>query len=330
VTIIGGHTDYNGGLVVSAPLSIGTTVALEKNASGIIRLISNLEREPVRLRAGELSSHLPSFWTRYVVGVLLEMGLGDIGLDVSVWSDLPMRRGLASSAALTVATALTAARLVGHQQPPLELALLCQRAEWKHVGVPCGLLDPYTALHAEPGQLLRIDCAAKTHEHVNLPPDLAIVICDSGTDRQLTGSLYKVRQAECQQVAEALGQRLLRGATLEELEPLRDRLPLPTRRAEHFIREMDRVEQFCKAMKIRDYASVKSIMVAAHESCRDLFECSHVKLDVLVKRAIAHPGCVGARLTGAGWGGCTVNFVFRNQVKSFGEAVAASHTYIAW
>lgn len=321
MTVIGGHTDYNGGLVLSAPLSLGTAVAIGRNGTGVTRLFSDREPQVVQTRAGELPTDPGAFWTRYVLGVLLDLGLGGVGLDVSICSDLPMRRGLASSAALTVAIALAGAQLAGLQASKRELAPLCQQAERTHVGVHCGLLDPYTALHAVAGHGLLVDCATQTHEVVRLPPDLALIVCDSGTDRQLARSLYNVRRAECQQVADALRRPSLRSVELADLEPLRRTMPVQARRAEHVIREIQRVEPFCHALRAADYASTKQIMAEAHRSCRELFECSHPELDVLVERATAHPGCVGARLTGAGWGGATVNLVLLSAVNDFLEIV---------
>jgi len=315
VTIIGAHTDYNGGCVISAALAHGTSVSVGESGGRRLRLFSDGHGGPVELTPGEVSQDPNASWTRYVTGVLNELGLPDRALDVSISSTLPAGRGLASSAALTVATALAVA-YASAPRSRLELAMLCQRAE-AHAGVHCGLLDPYTSLHAEANKLLCIDCAGQTHEYIEFPANLAVVICDSGLGRELAKSQYSLRRKECQQAAAALGHRWLRDATLEELRTLDQGLALPARRAEHVVREIERVKIFSDALRRRDYGSVRRIMQEAQASCRDLLECSTPELDFLVSAAAGLPGCVGARITGAGWGGATVNLVFKELVRQF-------------
>lgn len=171
----------------------------------LVRLVSDQQPEFVSLSIDQLRTGVKASWTRYIIGVLLECGCADRGLNISVCSDVPMGRGLASSAALTVATAAAACKLRGHRGAPADLATLCQRVEHDHLGVRCGLLDPYTALHGKERRLLLLDCVEKSHRELILPPEIALIICDSGTDRQLSKSLYNDRRAECQMVAEALG-----------------------------------------------------------------------------------------------------------------------------
>ena len=305
-------------------------MAIGRNEGQIVRLISDQEPKLVELAAGSLSDSADSNWTRYIVGTLIELNCGTMGLDISVSSDVPMRRGLASSAALTVATALSLTKLMQLKPASLDLALTCQRVEQKYLGVSCGLLDPYTALHGKANHLLLVDCAEQSHEQLSFPSSLGLVVCDSQVDRQLSRTLYNIRRSECQQVANALSRPWLRGATFAQLDALRERLPIQTRRAEHVLNEIDRVIQFCRALHTEDYQSIHQIMAEAHRSCRVLFECSHPKVDALVDRASQHGGCLGARMTGGGWGGATISIVYKDQMENFCRDVSPKEPCIAW
>jgi galactokinase len=294
------------------------------NHARSLRLFSEQQPGMLTLSPGELASDEKARWSRYLVGVLLEMDLANLGLDVYISSTLPMQRGLASSAAITVAFA-AAVQHMSCDDHIIDMPALCQRVEQIHVGVQCGPLDQYSVFHATSGNLLLIDCATLTHCHVPFPEGLSIVVCDSGIRRELRNSRYNARRAECQQLAQLLGRPTLRGVTVAEMERVRVHAPVLFRRGEHVARENERVKQMVSAIERGDLAEAKGIMVRAHRSCRDLYECSSPELDFLVNTAAGLPGCVGARLTGAGWGGSTINIVLHEDVPEFCRVMAAEY-----
>jgi galactokinase len=323
VNIIGAHTDHNKGRVLSAALPLGTLVSIRRNGLTLMRIASDQESSMAEFPRGHISTSPALFWTRYVVGVLLEMEINE-GLDIYISSDLPMQKGLASSAALTIATAEAAASLTRKRSLP-EQATLCQRVEQKYVGVNCGLLDQYTAVHARAGSLLQIDCATICHDYVTFIKEIDIVVSDSGICRQLRTSPYNLRQMECQQVAAVLKKKSLRDVTVHDLCALKNLMPVAAKRAEHVLNESKRVDSLALSLRIKDYKSIGKIMMQSHQSCRDLYECSTPELDFLVNTAASLPGCIGTRLTGAGWGGATINLVLRTHTQEFCATLASSY-----
>ena len=283
VNLIGDHTDYAGGLALPMAVDMGTTVELTARSGAGLQLETDAAVEPG--------------WTRYVEAVLVEMGLPAEGTGC-VASTLPVGAGLSSSAALEVATALAA----GFAGSPLELAKLCQRAEERGSGVPCGLMDQLTCAAAVRGSGLLIDFQDESFQPVLIPDSAAIYVVHSGVDRQLAGSEYAERRAACEQAAAELGP--LRDADLRGVSELRD--PVLARRARHVVSENRRVADFAAALAAGDLHAAGSLMTASHASLRDDFEVSHPALDRLAERLSAQPGIEGARLTGAGFGGCVV------------------------
>jgi galactokinase len=333
VNLIGEHTDYNGGLVFPAAIELATRVSLRPRADLVVRGHSR-ER-------GETEAHLhdppAGSWLDYVRGtarVLADAGLvRESGFEIAVLSDLPEGAGLSSSAALEAGTALaliaaSGAPEVAFDRP--ELARLCQRAEVEFAGVPCGIMDQYAVLCSEPGAALLLDCARIEARAVPLPDGLEILIFDTGVERALREGRYAERRAECERaLASARGVLGRRLASLSELE-LADftRLeraldPVALRRARHVVGENARVRALARAFETRDLARAGEAMFASHESLRVDYQVTVPESDALVEDSRGLSGCIGARMTGAGFGGCTVHLVENAHAGAFASALAA-------
>ncbi|HEX4819139.1 MAG TPA: galactokinase [Acidimicrobiales bacterium] len=299
VNLIGGHTDYSGGLVLPMAIDLGTTIVGKRGHERVV-LVSRDEREPaeVALDVSDPASISPP-WARYVAGVVAEVAptTGFIG---QVSTTLPIGTGLSSSAALEVAVALA---LVGDDRVDREqLALACQRAEHRASGVPCGIMDQLSSLMGVDGHALLINCTTLEVTPVSMPDDIAIVVVDSGERRSLSTVGYADRRAEVMRAAEQLGP--LAHATLTEVEALEDETL--RKRARHVVTENQRVRDVVEQLGRGDVEAVGRLMTESHYSLRDDQEVTTPALDDLVDRLIATPGVFGARLTGGGWGGSVV------------------------
>jgi galactokinase len=297
VNLIGDHTDYSGGLVLPMAVDLGTTVELELGGAAVV-LQSDLEPEiaDVALDVADPAAVAPA-WARYVAGVVAELRPVAGGRG-SVRTTLPVGAGLSSSAALEVALALA----LGHEGTPLELARLCQRAEQRASGVPCGIMDQLASAAGVAGHALLIDCRSFDVELVPLPADAVVVVVHSGQARTLAGSAYAKRLAGCESAAQQIGP--LRDATLDDVASLAD--PVLRDLAHHVVTENERVRAFVDALRAGDLPAAGSLMYASHTSLRDDFMVSTPALDQLVERLRATPGVHGARLTGGGFGGAVV------------------------
>jgi galactokinase len=306
VNLIGEHTDYNGGDVL--PIAIGhrTTVAVAPASKSI----AVSAQQPL---LGQFSvSHLAPtrHWWDYVAGVaaaFIDSGY-DIGdFQIAVASDVPVGAGLSSSAALETATALALAHLFGHHVAPSKLALLGTRAEREFVGVASGIMDQQASALGAVHQAVHIQCDTGAYEHV--PFDDAVLIYDTGVRRALADSAFNARRAECQAALKCLREirPALPNLAAADLDLLREvHLPPPLdRRARHVVTEMARVRQVVDALRIGGVIPAEALF-ASHDSLRLDYECSSPELDAFVDRARHTDGITGARLTGAGWGGCAI------------------------
>ena len=297
VNLIGDHTDYTGGLVLPMAVHLGTTVDVEVGGDVLdLSSVTEDERALMPLQIADPQGIDPA-WARYVAGVVAEVRPAT-GVCGSVTTTLPVGAGLSSSAALEVAVALA----LGFEGPPLELALLCQRAEQRASGVPCGVMDQLASAAGVGGHALLIDCTTNEVTPVSLPERAQVVAVHSGEERRLAGSAYAERRAACERAAEIVGP--LRDASLESLLAVED--AVVRRRARHVITENERVLAFVDALRAGDLAAAGEAMKESHASLRHDFEVSTPALDALVERLNATPGVFGARLTGAGFGGCAV------------------------
>ena len=301
VNLIGDHTDYTGGLVLPMAIDRWTEIELETGVPWI-ELVSADEDEPAFLPLDEPRdpSTVRPAWARYVAGVaeVVRPETGGVGF---VRTDIPIGAGLSSSAALEVAVALA----LGFRGTALELATACQRAEQIASGVPCGIMDQLASAAGVEGSALLIDCTTLALTPIAIPDGVDVVVVDSGTRRELTTSFYGVRRAQCEEAEVLIGP--LRSASLEDVaqiahDDLRDR-------ARHVVSENGRVRSFASALAAGDVVEAGRLMVESHASLRDDFAVSTRVLDELVDAVVGRPGVLGARLTGAGFGGCIVALV---------------------
>jgi galactokinase len=324
VNLIGEHTDYNLGFVLPMALDLACYTATAPRSDGRLRVFSENYGEAREWQIEEVSEARPAgHWSDYPLGVARELvraGYPVRPLNLLVWSTVPPGSGLSSSAALEVSVAL--ALLDGRAIEPLELVRLCRRAENEFVGAPCGIMDQYVAVFGREGAAICIDCRSLEHRAVRLPEDLAIFAVNSMVKHELGQSAYPVRVQECRSAAAALGVESLRDATLAELERRRESLPdNQYRRARHVITENRRVEDFIRACEAGDLTGMGRLLVDSHRSLRDDYEVSCEELDFLVETALGIPGVLGARMTGGGFGGCTVNLVRRDAAEGFAPAI---------
>jgi galactokinase len=334
VNLIGEHTDYNGGWVLPAAISFEVEVAAKPRTDDAVNLVAvDLGQEVSfhlqdRERQGEL-------WRRYPQGVAVAMqeaGHRLSGMDAAYLGDVPIGAGLSSSAAVEVAFASAFAAVSGLALTPVELALLAHRAENDFVGVPSGIMDQFISALGRANDALLLNCASLEHRFVPINlPETVIVVMDTGVRRELARSEYGRRRAECEEALRRLRGRLTTVDTLsdvspEELEANRDLLePTLLRRARHVVEENRRTLEAAAALEAANAARVGALMRASHESLRDLYEVSSPELDALVEIAWSVDGVVGARMTGAGFGGCAVALVEERAVDPLRAALTAQY-----
>ncbi|HEX2368012.1 MAG TPA: galactokinase [Acidimicrobiia bacterium] len=330
VNLIGEHTDYSGGLVLPMAIDLGVTVAGHLGGSEIA-LRSQDHTGDVRLPAGGGGDAPPTGWGRYVAAVVAELaeaGRPAVGFTGTISSDLPEGSGLSSSAALSVAVAFALCGAAEYDPAPMELALLCQRAEQRAVGVPVGVMDQAASILGRDGRAVLLDCGSLEHRLVPLPPTMAVLVVDSGISRQLELSGYSQRRGQLEEGLDALG--IDRPSDLSPAD-LPDRPPyvpdLLYRRVRHVVTENDRVRQMVAALTSSgdpDQPVLGGLFAQSHASLRDDYEVSLSEIDMLVDIAIDE-GAIAARLTGGGFGGAIVVLVDAAAAVSLGERVAARY-----
>jgi galactokinase len=330
VNLIGEHTDYNLGFVLPIALDLATYIETSPSPDGRFHLSSEFRNIDLSWAPEETSTLDPrkdprKQWTDYVVGVARELALRGVpleALEMKVRSDVPEGAGLSSSAALEVSSAL--ALLQGREFDRLELARLCQRAETEYVGMPCGIMDQYVSLFGQPGAAIRIDCRSLEHIAVPLPDDIGIIAVNSMVRHELCASAYRIRVQECAIASDALGVASLRDATLAMV--LKTPMPGEVRkRARHVVTENLRVESFVEAATAHDLVRMGQLFVESHRSMQQDYAITCDEVDFLVDEAITKDGCYGARMTGGGFGGCTVNLVEPAAVDAFEKAMKAAY-----
>ena len=316
VNLIGEHTDYNGGPVLPVAIAARTTVAVGPAEAGVLEIVST--RDGV-LRRIDWNAGVPAGWGAYVVGVMRELAGGAApggrGARVAVASDVPVGAGLASSAALTVASAKALATLGGARLVPSQVAGVAFRAEHDHVGVRCGVMDQTVAALAKPSHALLIECASGETRHIPFRGRLFLV--DTGVRHALVAGGLNERRAECEAAVAQLRLQLpeLRwlAAWPASVTRLRRALPEPLRsRAVHVVRETARARLAARLLARGRLRQFGALLYESHESCRRLYECSAPELDLVVGAA-KRAGALGARLTGAGWGGAVLVLVDRRR-----------------
>ncbi|MCD9624985.1 galactokinase [Rhabdothermincola salaria] len=305
VNLIGDHTDHAGGLALPMAVDLGTTVTGRRGGAQV-HLVSTAEDAPADVPLTVTAAErVEPAWARYVAGVVAELR-PRAGFEGRVDSTVPVGAGLSSSAALELAVALA----LGFDGPALDLARLGRRAERRASGVPCGLMDQLTSACGVAGHALLVDFTAESFTLVPVPVSADVVVVHSGVSRALAGSRYAERQAQCRAAAAVIGP--LAEATSADVATLRD--PVLQRRARHVVTENARVRAMATALGAGDLAAAGAAMLESHASLRHDFEVSVPALDRAVEQLMAQPGVVGARLTGAGFGGCVVALTERGAV----------------
>lgn len=349
--VLGNHTDYNEGLVMSVAVDKYIFIACAPRTDGKVELVSSAFPEPEKFWVTEFKSNPAARWADYVKGVLAQLrkrGVHFSGFNAAIHGTIPAGAGMSSSAALEIATALAVRKLypfslteTGATVPPkrnergelpplppgdrMHLAKLCHAAEYEFVGVRCGLLDQISSLFGKAWNIINIDCRFLSVEHTPLVGQ-AVIVCNTGVKHSLVGGEYNALRDHCEAAAKKLGAKSLRSVEMKHLQANKAQLaPREFECAHHIVSEIARVVAAERALRTDDYRQFGQYLFQSHESSRDSLKNSCRELDVLVELARLHPGCIGARLTGGGFGGATINLVAYHQAESFMEHMAREY-----
>ncbi|RMG98448.1 MAG: galactokinase [Chloroflexi bacterium] len=324
VNLIGEHTDYNDGFVLPMAIEQAIWLALRPREDGQVWVHSLDYGETAVFPLRHLQSGVPH-WSEYLKGVawaLLEAGYRLNGWEGILAGDVPQGAGLSSSAALEMAAARAFQAVSGFSWDATYIARLAQRAENKWVGVQCGIMDQMICATGEAGHAVFIDCRSLATQSVPLPEKTAVLILDTGTRRGLMDSAYNERRAQCEAAAHFFGVPALRDVPMQVFQAREGELaPLIRRRARHVITENVRTLNAVTAMRHNDAVTLGRLMDESHASLRDDFEVSSVALDTMVTIVRRQPGCLGARMTGAGFGGCAIALVWQEKANEIAEVV---------
>ena len=325
VDLMGSHTDYNLGYVLTLPISRDTWMAVKKNGTRNVRLhAANLnEDDSFSLDAIEKTS--TKKWSNYARGVatvLQSEGLQTDGFDAVIQSTVPLESGLSSSAALECVTAVVFRELGGWNMAAKAMAALCQRAENEFVGVNCGILDQYSSCLGQEECALLLDCRDLSTRAVRIAGGIAVVICNTMSPRRLSGSEYDLRRADCERGAAILGVSSLREVTAEVLAARRNELPEQVaKRCEFIVAESARADSLATALEAGNREAVARLCAESFAGARDLYEISSPSMVAMHKAMQEAPGVIGSRQAGAGFGGCMVAFVDAQSTDDFRDAV---------
>jgi galactokinase len=335
VNLIGEHTDYNDGFVLPMAIDCETVVAAAARDDRRVRAFSLNLNEAVEFDLDHPGAKERGLWLDYLEGVAWALGADGVslkGADLMISSDVPAGAGLSSSAALEVSVGLALSRLSGQDVNEVKLALAGVRAEHEYVGTHCGIMDQYIAVMGEAGHALLIDCRSLQARSVPLETKrVAVVICDSQVKHELSSSEYNTRREECERGVEILKQYLpeiqaLRDVSVVDFRRYEERLPEPVRRrCRHVVTENERTLLAVEALERNDLEEMGRLMQSSHTSLRDDYEVSCAELNLLVEIAGNFQGCLGARMTGGGFGGSTVNLVRREALLEFQDAISREY-----
>lgn len=333
VNLLGDHTDYNDGFVLPMTIDHAVRLALRKRPDHTVRLYSTNFDEAVSYPLTTRPDVPRAAWSSYVTGAIEELrerGLVSVGFEGVISGDVPLGAGLSSSAAVSVATVVALQHLFEFDLEPVESIKLCQRVEHRYVGLQCGIMDQFVVRLGRSNHALFLDCRSLEHEHIPLPLDqVRIVIVHSGVKRELADSKYNERRDECRQGVEHFrqfdaGVNSLRDVSAELLERHQHGLLETIRkRCQHVVQENQRVLDATEALRNRRLAAFGQLMNESHASLRDLYQVSCPQLDALVDIGQGTDGVLGARMTGAGFGGCTVHLVEKDGVGALQDRIRA-------
>lgn len=335
VNLIGEHTDYNDGFVLPAALDFATRVAIAPRADRQLVLHSTNFSEAVDYDLDHLPAQAGHHWSDYVVGVakvLLQSGLRLSGANLLIDGNVPLNAGLSSSASLEVATGFALWELTGQPVDRTRLAQLCQQAETEFIGARVGIMDQFISCYGQPHHALLLDCRSLAFRLLSLPNDVRLVICNSMVKHSIADGQYNERRTECEEGVRLLaphlpGIKALRDVTEAEFEQHFSHAwsEKIRRRCRHVITENARTLQAATALEQDDLTTFGQLMIASHRSLMNDYEVSCRELDGLVDEALSIEGVYGARMTGGGFGGCTINLVLADRVESFVQTIAAKY-----
>ncbi|MFZ0296119.1 MAG: galactokinase [Candidatus Sulfotelmatobacter sp.] len=336
VNLIGEHTDYNDGFVMPAAIGFDTFVACAETSGGYISVQSLQDPQAAMFPVHEPQPQPAHNWTDYVRGVLIQLeneGLNMPGANLLIDGQVPIGAGLSSSAALEVAAALALLSFSKHSMDSTAIAKLCQRAENEFVGSRCGIMDQFASLHGRAGSALLLDCRSLDTRSLPLPENVSLVICNTMVKHSVAHGEYNVRRAECEAGVRYLAQHrktvsALRDVTEADLRQFGSGLPdVLLRRCKHVVAENARVLAASRALESGDLKRFGQLMYESHRSLKDDFEVSCSELDLMVELARKLPGVHGARMTGGGFGGCTINFVERSEARAFSAHIIDAYQH---
>ena len=349
--LLGNHTDYNDGLVMSLAVDKYIFMTSSPRADGKVELVTSAFPGKETFRVDDLKKNPAAAWANYVKGVLEQLrkrGVHFGGFNAAVHGTIPMGAGMSSSAALEVATALTVRKLypfglsaTGLSAAPqrnskgelpaashaekLEIAKVCRAAENQFVGVNCGILDQISSLFGKASSVIDIDCSSLVVGNSPMPGE-AVIVCNSGVKHELVGGEYNELRQNCENAAKKLGAKFLRTVDLKTVEANKTKLtPREYECARHVVSEIARVVAGERALREGDHRQFGQYMFQSHESSRDFLKNSTKELDILVELARKAPGILGARLTGGGFGGATINLVSHHQAAAFMEFMSREY-----
>jgi len=327
VNLLGEHIDYNDGIVLPFAIDRATWLAFSANGSGQSNLLAldlgqscSFTPASIQIKQDNLGSLLPE-WVLYPAGVNWAAGnanLACVGMNAVYSSTIPAGSGLSSSASIEMAFALAWQTLSAWGLSPMQRALLGKEAENLYVGVHSGIMDQFACACGKANSVLALDCRSLEWHTIPLPPGYTIIVANSMKPRKLSGGEYNKRKADCEEAVRLLGIKSLRDISLKEFYQLSHIMPERIRkRAKHVVEETDRVIRAIRLLEDGDLGEFGKLLNEGHVSLRDLFEVSTPELNLMVELAQALPGCLGSRLTGAGFGGCTISIVTDNQTEGF-------------
>lgn len=334
VNLIGEHTDYADGFVMPAAIDFETLAAISPREDGSIAIYSKNFEEAVTHDLKEIGTRGSNHWSDYPLGVLSilqQEGITVPGFNLTLDGNVPLGAGLSSSASIEVASMLAMLHLAGASLPLPKVALLCQRAENDYVGAPCGIMDQFVSCCGAADHALLLDCRSLDYRLAPIPKHLSLVICNTMVKHAHAGGEYGTRRAEVEQGTAILRShrpeiRLLRDATVDDLARWGHEMPPNVlKRCRHIITENTRTVAAADALEANDLTTLGRLMAEAHVSYRYDFEASCKEADIMVELAGQQKGCVGARLTGGGFGGCTVNLVESTSAGEFAARVAEGY-----
>jgi galactokinase len=331
VNLIGEHTDYNEGFVMPAAVEFSSLVAISRRTDRKLLIQSNQFPGDLEFNVDHLPAQRTSTWRDYVLGVALVLrqhGSDLQGANLLVHGNVPIGSGLSSSASIEVASALAFISLDSKRFSLPEIAKLCRQAENEYVGARVGIMDQFVSCMGKAGHALLLDCRSLEFQFAHIPPGIDLVVCNTMVKHDLATGAYNQRRAECEEGVRYFAKadpaiRALRDVSSEMLERIGGELP-PTirKRCTHVIRENQRTLDAARALAEGDLARMGKLMRESHESLRDLYEVSCRELDVMVDAAQGLPGFIGGRMTGGGFGGCTVNLVREENATDFAAQIA--------